>query len=83
MITLDSDGEAQVCLIDFGLSSKLMKNIELQHVDEAELLDSFEGNLLFSSLGQMEFKRTSKRDDLIQLFYMMTFLLNDNFLVGS
>ena len=52
-------------------------------MDQDELQDKFEGNLLFSSLNQMEFRKTSKRDDLTQLFYMMTYLLNDNVLVGS
>ena len=83
MINLNSDGEPIVCLIDFGLTAKLLKNEELKHVDQDELQDKFEGNLLFSSLNQMEFRKTSKRDDLIQLFYMMTYLLNDNVLVGS
>ena len=50
MINLGSDGEPRVCLIDFGLTAKLFKNDELKHFDQDELLDKFEGNLLFSSL---------------------------------
>lgn len=83
MLNFDSDGEPVVCLIDFGLSAKILKSEELKHVDQDELQDKFEGNMLFSSLNQMEFKRTSRRDDLTSLFYMMTYLLNDNILVGS
>ena len=33
MIEIDRDGEPIVCLIDFGLTSKLFKNNELQHYD--------------------------------------------------
>ena len=81
MINIKSDGEPNVCLIDFGLSSKLLKDDEVHNHDQ--LLDNFEGNLLFSSLNQMQFQRTSRRDDLTQLFYMMTYLMNENKLVGS
>lgn len=38
----------------------------------------FQGNLLFSSLDHMKFFRTSRKDDIISIFYMMVHILNDN-----
>ena len=38
----------------------------------------FQGNLLFSSVSQMKFLKTSRRDDFISLFYMIVYLLNDH-----
>lgn len=64
------DSVPTVVLIDPGFAQKIMK--------EPYDVDKFEGNMLFSSLNQMEFKSTSQRDDLVSLFYMMVFLMNDN-----
>ena len=36
----------------------------------------FQGNILFASLNQMEFRQTSRRDDLISLFFLLVYLLN-------
>jgi hypothetical protein len=38
--------------------------------------------MLFASKYQMEFKRTSRRDDLIALFYLLIYLLNEADLPG-
>ena len=35
------------------------------------------GNIQFASLNQSNFMRTSRRDDLISLLYLMVFMLND------
>jgi hypothetical protein len=40
----------------------------------------FQGNMLFSSVRQMEFRKTSRKDDLIALFYLMIYSLNDEVL---
>ena len=37
----------------------------------------FQGNMLFASVRQMEFRKTSRRDDLVALFYLMIYSLND------
>jgi hypothetical protein len=39
-------------------------------------LETFKGNISFSSLGQMNFESTSRKDDLISLTYLMIVLLN-------
>ena len=37
---------------------------------------------MFASVGQMDFKETSRRDDLASLAYMMLYLMNDSNLPG-
>lgn len=44
----------------------------------------FRGNLIFSSVRQMEFFKTSRRDDLIAVFYLMFTMLNgDEFFIDG
>ena len=38
---------------------------------------NFRGNMMFASIDQMEFKKTSRRDDLASLAYMILYLMND------
>lgn len=38
--------------------------------------------MMFASIDQMEFKETSRRDDLASLAYMMLFLMNGQNLPG-
>ena len=55
----------QVFLIDFGFSKKFYKDKNsVEHIEENTLVDSFQGNILFSSHSQMSFHETSRRDDL-------------------
>lgn len=70
------DDEFNATLIDFGFTTKFMatKNV---HLDVAET-KSFRGNLLYSSYDQMQFKTTSRKDDLISACYLMLTLLNGN-----
>ena len=39
-------------------------------------LNKFQGNLMNSSVHQMEFKSSSRRDDMIALLYLTVYLLN-------
>ena len=53
------------------------------HLLEDTLEDkNFKGNILFASKNQLEFKLTSRRDDIIALCYMMLYLVNDFVLPG-
>lgn len=66
-----------VNLIDFGFASSYIEQDDsgrLCHIQKG-YKDLFQGNILFSSLNQLKFKRTSRRDDLISLFYLMVYLL--------
>lgn len=54
------------------------------HIDVGANTDTFQGNMMFSSVRQMEFRRTSRRDDLVALFYLLIYSLNDeNLWVGK
>ena len=62
-------------LIDFGLASKWMDSETGKHIEQTKT-KSFKGNLYFSSTDQLECKRTSRRDDLCSLMYLLIYLLN-------
>ena len=72
----DKDGELYIVLIDFGFSDKFL-TAQGDHINNSELKDSFQGNILFSSYDQMDFKFTSRKDDLYSLVLMMLYMLND------
>ena len=81
MIDINDDGSPQVTLIDFGLADKFVFDGTKDHIAESSSVDTFRGNLYFSSLRQMNFLRTSRKDDFIALFYLLTTLLNDNTII--
>ena len=68
-------------LIDFGFVDAY-KSKNGEHIALDEQVDTFQGNLLFASVNQMNFKRTSRSDDLISLSYIIMFLLNQFELPG-
>ena len=76
MVEHDKDGELYIVLIDFGFSDKFL-TAQGDHITNSELKDSFQGNILFSSYDQMDFKFTSRKDDLYSLVLMMLYMLND------
>ena len=70
-----NDGQVNIVLIDFGFAAKFIDK-DYNHVCENQEKESFRGNILFSSWNQMNFKITSRRDDLISLANMMLYMLN-------
>lgn len=77
MIQTLEDGSTQAYIIDYGFASKFCDG-DKNHIAVDASVDLFQGNINFSSLRQMKFLQTSRKDDLVSLFYMMIFLLNDN-----
>ena len=78
------DEDPEVYLIDFGFSDKYVYCPDNEHISESETVDFFQGNMLFASVHQMDFKKTSRKDDLISLFYLLIYMLNNQSLwVGS
>ena len=78
------NADPQVFLIDFGFTDKYMEKDGKTHINANKTTDVFQGNMVFSSVRQMEFRKTSRKDDLIALFYLMIFTLNGNYLfVGN
>lgn len=63
----------KVHLVDFGFSDKFYDEDTQEHIKEGETVDLFKGNLFYSSLNQLHFKRTSARDDIISVFYLTLF----------
>tara|TARA_B110000305_G_C18989330_1_gene425363 strand:- start:82 stop:408 length:327 start_codon:yes stop_codon:yes gene_type:complete len=81
-IMINTNGKMEdnpdVFLIDFGCASKYECATTKKHITESEEVMYFRGNLIFSSIRQMDFFKTSRRDDLIAVFYLMFTLLNDD-----
>ena len=73
--------DAPICLIDFGFATRYLNARTGQNV-ECKDIEEFRGNIIFASHNQMEFKSTSRRDDLISLFYLIVYLLGRGSLHG-
>ena len=72
------DADPQVFLIDYGFSDKYFKKEAKEHIDESDTRVEFRGNMMFASERQMASLKTSRKDDLISLFYLLIcMLLND------
>ena len=67
-------------LIDFGCATKFLNN-DGSHMEQLSERP-FRGNLIFTSVDSMSFKSTSRRDDLISLGYLLTYLLRGKNLPG-
>jgi len=63
-------------LIDFGYCRNFLNSNKI-HVKEGTQVDKFRGNLLFSSTYQMQFNKTSRRDDMISLAYLIIYIFNN------
>ena len=73
-------GSLKVHLIDFGFVDKFVDETTKKHIEDGELVDIFRGNLLYSSLNQMNFLRTSPKDDIISVFYIVLMSLSSKFI---
>lgn len=67
--------DVSLSLIDFGLASSYIDKKTGEHIPESDV-ESFKGNLLFASAHQVNFKRSSRRDDMVAIFLIMVYLLN-------
>ena len=71
------DADPEVFLIDFGFAKKFLKKDGKTHLEESKTVDEFSGNIHFASGRQMNFLETSRKDDIVSLFYLLIFMLND------
>ena len=62
-------------LIDFGFAESFLDQ-DGEHISKYST-DVFRGNTVFASRNQMNFRATSRRDDLQSLVYLMAFFLKD------
>lgn len=71
-----------VVMVDFGLASRYMDKKTGEHVRK-ENVSTFRGNSHFASVNQLKFRRTSRRDDLQSLFYLLVCLLHGGHILGE
>ena len=71
-----------VNVIDFGYATPYLEENDSQKHVKKTLLDAFHGNMMFASLNQMSFHTTGRRDDIISVFYILVFLLNEGSIPG-
>ena len=76
MVGKNEMGNDGAVLIDFGFVQKFRDNKGVHNAKDIER-KNFQGNMMFASIDQMEFKETSRRDDLASLAYMILYLMND------
>ena len=62
-------------LIDFGFCSQF-KDQSTGKLHACHYLKKFRGNLRYASADQLDFKSTSRKDDLVSLCYMLVYLAN-------
>jgi hypothetical protein len=67
----------KIFLVDFGFCDKFVDKYG-RHLGKDYVMESFRGNFTFATSRQLEFKKPSRRDDLISLGYLLVYLLNDN-----
>ena len=68
--------DSKSTLIDFGLCLKFVNDQGL-HIGEDEQVSEFKGNIMFATVRQLEFKKPSRKDDLLSLGYMLIYLFNN------
>lgn len=71
----------KINIIDFGFATRYKEKITGELISKKSL-PTFKGNAAFASLNQMKFRSTCRRDDLISLFYLMTYMLHDGKMPG-
>lgn len=64
-----------ICLIDFGASSYFL-NHHGKHVEQKFSDKAFTANPIFASQHVMGGSSHSRRDDILQLVYCMSFMIN-------
>lgn len=69
--------------MDFGFADTYINQKTGEHIKEKEDVDTFQGNMMFASIDQMDFYKTSRRDDIISLFYLIVNLLNNGKFVSG
>ena len=72
-VNSDIFDSANINIIDFGFASPYLEDDGNTHIKKKKV-DLFQGNAMFSSMNQLKFHRTSRRDDIISVFYILIYL---------
>ena len=68
------DSNKKLHVIDFGCATRYVDG-DRQHIQKGSV-EKFLGNIKFASVYQLGFQKTSRRDDVISLVYLLVYLLN-------
>lgn len=77
VINYDEQQKMHVSLSNFSNCSKLYEKNGDHIKFKAGSMPVFERELPFASLNQMELSNTSRKDDLVSLCYLLTYILNN------
>lgn len=66
---------------EMDFATPYLDGVTREHVKKSHL-DEYHGNIIFSSLNQLKFHTTSRRDDMISLFYLLVFLFKEGAMPG-
>ena len=72
----------RVTLIYFGFSSSYLDD-DGRHISDSAKNETFQGNILCASYDQMNFFKTTRKDDIIATFYLLVICLNNGEHVGK
>ena len=74
MIGMPSNSNSSdIKLIDFGIATEYLDK-ERNHI-KCQELKYFEGTTAFSSYNALNFKTTSRKDDMISLYYIIVYTI--------
>lgn len=68
--------------MDFGFVTRFMDEANRDHLP-VQNIKIFRGNIMFASPNQLNFRSTSRRDDLISLVYLIVYMLNKGDLINQ
>ena len=71
-----------ISIVDFGFVTRFTDEANQTHLP-VQNVKVFRGNIMFASPNQLNFRSTSRRDDLISLGYLMIYMLNKGELTGQ
>lgn len=71
-----------ISIVDFGFVTRYADETNMKHLP-VQNVKVFRGNIMFASPNQLNFRSTSRRDDLISLVYLMIYMLNQGELIGQ
>ena len=70
-----------VNMIDMGFATRYIDKNSGQHISK-KYVETYHGNLFFSSLNHLSFVCTSRRDDMISLLYLLIYLFENGHISG-
>ena len=67
--------KVDISIVDFGFVTRFMDDANKKHLP-VQNVKVFRGNIMFASPNQLNFRATSRRDDLISLVYLIIYMVN-------